>query len=119
MKALAHQVHLCFRTYVREDIKGYVHNFGHNEVIKERVSIMLDCFSGHLVTILSKLIDGMSGTYLKYLFKSPKVSKQKAKQTNLEEFEKLANQWSMHQISPKNLNLSINSIQSAISKEVL
>lgn len=68
-------MHLCFRTYVKEDIKGYIKNFGKNEVIKDRVTILLDLFSSHLITILSKLVEGMSATYLKYLFNTLNKSK--------------------------------------------
>jgi len=79
--------------------------------------VLLKIFSEHLLTIISKLVDGMSATYLKYLFNNKHETEPKL--TTLEEFEKLANQWSMHHISPKNLNMSITSIQSAISKEVM
>lgn len=119
MQQLAHQVHIWFRTYVREDIHGYVKNFGNNEVIQERVGVLLGLFSSHLVTILSKLIEGMSSTYLKYLFEKKSPEEVNKKATNLEEFERLANQWSMHHLSPKTLNMSITSIQSAISREVM
>lgn len=118
MQSLAHQIHLCFRAYVKSDIKGYVSNFGANEVTKEHVTLMLKVFAGHMMTILGKLVEGMSATYLKSLFQKQSNDGQK-KDTPLEEFEKLANQWSMHQLSPRTLNMSITSIQSAISKEIM
>ena len=78
---------------------------------------MLKIFSKHLMTILEKLVDGMSQTYISYLFKN---KDEENKNDNLyEDFEKLANQWSMHQLSPRTLNMSITSIQSAISKEIM
>lgn len=119
MQGLAHQIHLCFRSYVKSDINGYVNNFGKNEVIKDNVTTMLKIFSGHMMTILGKLVDGMSTTYLKYLFQNKKNHKESEHQNNLDDFEKLANQWSMHQLSPRTLNMSITSIQSAISKEIM
>jgi hypothetical protein len=60
----------------------------------------------------------MSATYLKSLFQKQDNDGQN-KGTPLEEFERLANQWSMHQLSPRTLNMSITSIQSAISKEIM
>lgn len=118
MQGLAHQIHLCFRSYVKSDIKGYVKTFGQNEVTKDRVSIMLQVFSGHMLTILNKLVEGMNTTYMKSLFQ--KSDREDAKKdSSAEEFERLANQWSMHQLSPRTLNMSITSIQSAISKEIL
>lgn len=119
MQGLAHQVHLWFRQYVKSDIKGYIKNYGQNEVTKDRVSVMLKVFSGHMMTILGKLVEGMSATYLSYLFKSDDDKKNNDGCGPIEEFERLANQWSMHQLSPRTLNLSITSIQSAISKEIM
>lgn len=118
LQGMAHQIHLCFRSYVSSDIKGYVKNFGANEVTKETVSRRLKVFSGHMMTILEKLVDGMNQTYLKHFFSNPPQEEQKT-ESKAEEFERLANQWSMHQLSPRTLNLSITSIQSAISKEIM
>lgn len=117
MQGLAHQIHLCFRSYVKSDIKGYVKTFGQNEVTKDRVNIMLEVFSGHMLTILNKLVEGMNTTYMKSLFK--KSEQEDKKNSSADELERLANQWSMHQLSPRTLNMSITSIQSAISKEIL
>lgn len=118
MQSLAHQVHLCFRAYVRADIKGYIGHFGTNDVIKERVNGKLQVFSGHLMTILGKLVDGMNLTYLQHLFPVQSNEEHK-KESPFEGFDRLANQWSMHQISPRTMNMSITSIQSAISKEIM
>jgi len=104
---------------VYSDVKGYLNHFGANDVTKERAKIMLKIFSDHMMTILSKLIEGMSGTYLGYLFKD-NIQKEESKVQNpAEELEKLANQWSQHQFSPRTLGMSITSIQSAISKEIM
>ena len=119
MQGLAHEIHLCFRQYVNSDVKGYVNNFGANNFTQERVKIMLKIFSDHLMTILTKLIEGMNETYLKHYFKDEKDKEESKNYTPVEEFERLANQWSMHQFSPRTLNMSITSIQSAISKEIM
>jgi hypothetical protein len=121
MQGLAHQIHLWFRQYVNSDVKGYIKNYGTTEVTKDRVSAMLDVFKGHMMTILGKLVEGMSATYLSYLFKTKDDKKDNDDNGNgpIEEFERLANQWSMHQLSPRTINLSITSIQSAISKEIM
>lgn len=71
------------------------------------------------MTILDKLVEGMSQTYLTYLFQNKEYNEESKKSNPYDEFEKLANQWSMHQLSPRTLNLSITSIQSAISKEIM
>lgn len=119
MQGLAHQIHMWFRSYVRSDVKGYVKNFGANDVIKERTTIMLKIFSKHLMTILDKLVEGMSQTYITYLFQNKDNYEENKIGNPYDDFEKLAHQWSMHQLSPRTLNMSITSIQSAISKEIM
>ena len=80
---------------------------------------MLKVFSDHLMTLLTKLIGGMNETYLKHYFNFENDKEEVKESTPVEEFERLANQWSMHQFSPRTLDMSITSIQSAISREIM
>ncbi|CAI2367027.1 unnamed protein product [Moneuplotes crassus] len=120
-QGLAHQIHLCFRTYVKEDIQGYIRNFGANDVTQGRVKAMLKVFSDHMMTILSKLVEGMSATYLGYLFKNVDCTDSTAKDPSFHDgFLKLADQWSnQNQLSPRTMDMSMSSIQSAISREIM
>lgn len=94
-------------------------NFGVNDVIQDRVKALMKVFSGHLMTIMQKLIDGVAATYIAHLF-TPKqeVEIEVIKESPVEEVERLANQWSMNHLSPRTINMSLTSIQSAISKEI-
>lgn len=131
-QGLAHQINLCFKSYVKEDIKGYINHFGMNEYIQGRVKVMLKVFSEHMMTILSKLVEGMSTNYLSHLSKNQNndgtvqggfrkdEDKDKNKENNKEGFLNLAEQWSnQNHMSPRTMEMSMSSIQSAISREIM